>query len=515
MQQHCTLPPSSSSGRALNPPASARPLCAQLGTTPFHSAAERGHLPVCQWLISLGVDPAAIDTFGRSALHYAAERGQLSVCTWLVEECGLSITSTTRVRGARAASLDVPLPLRLPWLKRSRIPPRRSRAVRHHRAAQRRGEGQARAVPLAHPEGGVVRSHGHGRPHPAPCAGPPPQRRPAKHVAHARSSHPTTNPAADCAAVKGQLHIIQWFVSPHGAARLACWRPAVVRSLLSALDVEGKTFMHWLMEKDDLHGAVGNLVRSHRSLADLSDRVGRLPIQVGTKACMAAVVKALLLYGRYKVKRGEPRHQSETSLVVYATDVQPQRDSRSGALRDVKRKLVLKYLRRREHFCRELEARAALEARLQGWRGQGPAPGRAAQPVLPLLGVHGSDGERLHPGCSHCPDLSAADLLADARALMNDFVSVDGESFLAEGAWCVVMEREDSTLRSAVHNEMLGAPMWERVRETAVQLAECLATLHAAGIVHGVRRRGERRPQRQSSRVCQAMPLCSVISLLR
>lgn len=56
--------------------------------------------------------------------------------------------------------------------------------------------------------------------------------------------------------------------------------------------------MHYLVEKDELHAGVGNLVRAHRSLADLSDRAGRLPAQVGTKQCVAAVVKALLLFGR-------------------------------------------------------------------------------------------------------------------------------------------------------------------------------------------------------------------------
>lgn len=70
----------------------------QLGTTPFHSAAERGHLPLCKWFVSIGVDAHTTDTFGRSPLHCAAERGQLAICQWLVDECNLSISSTTRVR---------------------------------------------------------------------------------------------------------------------------------------------------------------------------------------------------------------------------------------------------------------------------------------------------------------------------------------------------------------------------------------------------------------------------------
>lgn len=70
----------------------------QLGTTPFHSAAERGHIDVCRWLVETGFPPETTDTFGRSALHVAAERGQIDICRYLVDDCALPLSSTTRVR---------------------------------------------------------------------------------------------------------------------------------------------------------------------------------------------------------------------------------------------------------------------------------------------------------------------------------------------------------------------------------------------------------------------------------
>lgn len=235
----------------------------------------------------------------------------------------------------------------------------------------------------------------------------------------------------------------------------------------------------------------------------------------------------------------------------------------------------MKFLRSQEHFLRESETRALLEKRL---RAQAPAPGVAPVPVLPLLAIHGSDGVTIAPGSGAGgggASPSPEELLLDARALMSDFSSVDGEAraseegdhsggargislcagygllpwrlcvnlvlcehlfphpaqvFLAEGAWCCVMEREESTLRSAIANEMLGCPNWcdstlhrihltapsetsqtlihsvndsficllfrseihrERAREAAAQLASCLYAMHVAGVVHAVQTRGD------------------------
>ena len=45
------------------------------GCTPLHFAAHAGHIPVCKWLLSQGVDPGKKDTQGRTALHGAAFNG--------------------------------------------------------------------------------------------------------------------------------------------------------------------------------------------------------------------------------------------------------------------------------------------------------------------------------------------------------------------------------------------------------------------------------------------------------
>ena len=45
------------------------------GCTPLHFAAHAGHIPVCRWLLTQGVDPGKKDTQGRTALHGAAFNG--------------------------------------------------------------------------------------------------------------------------------------------------------------------------------------------------------------------------------------------------------------------------------------------------------------------------------------------------------------------------------------------------------------------------------------------------------
>ncbi|XP_046856489.1 inversin-like [Xenia sp. Carnegie-2017] len=45
------------------------------GCTPLHFAAHAGHVSVCEWLLSQGVNPAKKDIKGRTALHWAAYNG--------------------------------------------------------------------------------------------------------------------------------------------------------------------------------------------------------------------------------------------------------------------------------------------------------------------------------------------------------------------------------------------------------------------------------------------------------
>jgi len=50
------------------------------GYTPLHSAAMHGHDEVVKYLLSIPVDPASRDEFGRTCLHIAAEHNHLDAC---------------------------------------------------------------------------------------------------------------------------------------------------------------------------------------------------------------------------------------------------------------------------------------------------------------------------------------------------------------------------------------------------------------------------------------------------
>ena len=53
--------------------------------TPFHLAAERGYLPVCQEIMENSDDKNPKTFTGSTPLHKAAEKGHLSVCQLIVE----------------------------------------------------------------------------------------------------------------------------------------------------------------------------------------------------------------------------------------------------------------------------------------------------------------------------------------------------------------------------------------------------------------------------------------------
>ena len=54
-----------------------------------------------------------------------------------------------------------------------------------------------------------------------------------------------------------------------------------------------------------------------------------------------------------------------------------------------------------------------------------------------------------------------------------------------EYAYCVVMPRAERTLAAAVQHEHFAGDDWAKIRMVAAHLAEALAGLHAAGLIHG------------------------------
>ena len=59
------------------------------GLQPIHLAAHRGHLPILQWLVSIGVSPGALGKDDVQPLHLACQNGHLDAARYLVEECGV------------------------------------------------------------------------------------------------------------------------------------------------------------------------------------------------------------------------------------------------------------------------------------------------------------------------------------------------------------------------------------------------------------------------------------------
>ena len=56
-----------------------------LGTTPFHLAATKGHLDMCKYIIeSLGIKNP-VNNDGDTPLHWAANNGHSDICSFIVE----------------------------------------------------------------------------------------------------------------------------------------------------------------------------------------------------------------------------------------------------------------------------------------------------------------------------------------------------------------------------------------------------------------------------------------------
>ena len=69
----------------------------RFGSPGMHWAASGGHLELCDYLLSVGADPAQKDTkSGRCGLHWAARQGHLEVTKWFVERQGIGVDEETK-----------------------------------------------------------------------------------------------------------------------------------------------------------------------------------------------------------------------------------------------------------------------------------------------------------------------------------------------------------------------------------------------------------------------------------
>ena len=121
----------------------------------------------------------------------------------------------------------------------------------------------------------------------------------------------------------------------------------------------------------DLHAPfLAEMVMQKPKMAKISSPSGLSWVDRSTDEVKTAVRAALQFLGRYSLTEGRPAHCSTTSVVVFATDVKAPGPS--------EQRLALKLMCNREHFLRELQARAA----------EGISSGNS---VVPILRIHLED----------------------------------------------------------------------------------------------------------------------------
>ena len=186
------------------------------------------------------------------------------------------------------------------------------------------------------------------------------------------------------------------------------------------------------------------------ALANACDKKGRCCKYIAQPRIKTAMLTRLYLHRRYELKPGPALHKSATSLVIQARDHGSQLNDLNGDLENDGNKVVLKFMRNRDHFLREVGARL-----------QGDFDERF---VLPLLECYDKD--------------STSD---DNVAFRLDATSKGFEEY----PYCVVMEAASFNLKHVIDQQLIAANDWEQIKQISRQLAQCLDHLHSKGVIHG------------------------------
>jgi hypothetical protein len=163
---------------------------------------------------------------------------------------------------------------------------------------------------------------------------------------------------------------------------------------------------------------------------------------------VAALFKPLgAALGRYLVAPGNPVHSSATSRVVYAEDVA------SGA------EVALKFMRHRDEFVRELDARAALDGLSPEGHGTSPL-------VVRVTACH-------CPAADHAPSAAWA-------ALLRREATPPGDSH----PYLLVMDKAGESLHHFLSSQRVAGYDHTRIARLASSLSAQLLRLHGCGRVH-------------------------------
>ena len=198
-------------------------------------------------------------------------------------------------------------------------------------------------------------------------------------------------------------------------------------------------------------------------LANMEDEKGRACKDIACSHCRESMLRRLNLHERDELKNGQPVHKSVTSLIVLAKDcielisrhapiddIEVRVMDGPGMSDDCRREVVLKFMKHRCHYRREVETRAISNF--------------DSKYVIPLLETYDSDRG------------SDDDVKFFQDAAMKGFQRYP---------YCVVMEAAPCNLKFIMDQQLICGKDWEQIRVLSRQLTQCLEHLHDKGVVHG------------------------------
>uniref|UniRef100_A0A061QGB0 Serine threonine protein kinase n=2 Tax=Tetraselmis sp. GSL018 TaxID=582737 RepID=A0A061QGB0_9CHLO len=177
--------------------------------------------------------------------------------------------------------------------------------------------------------------------------------------------------------------------------------------------------------------------------------------------------RALAFLGRYVLFPGEPLHRSATSVVVLATEIQEDTAKNSTDQESQGTPVALKLMGSEDQFNCELRTRKII--------------GLNSRFVLSMTRAHTMQTDY------EIQDLQggAPDIVAKLRPEHNFELPEHLESTIGGCyAFCLVMERADRNLASALTHENFAGENWDYIRIIARDLISAADHMHAKGVCH-------------------------------
>lgn len=177
--------------------------------------------------------------------------------------------------------------------------------------------------------------------------------------------------------------------------------------------------------------------KSVQILCDAPDELGRSANLIASPECRRLLHARLHYFARYEFIAGPAAHESENSIVKFATD--------HGRI-DGKRMVVLKFLKNRDQFEREVNLRTRVNL--------------SDDFIIPALESHDGD----------------ADPRYRAETLRKGF---------SEYPYCVATAAGERDLLTIIQRERIAGHDYSRIQPAALQVLKCVKHLHDFNLIHG------------------------------